>query len=242
MTCEIAGTLVEALLDGELDAARQAEVREHLNGCEACAAELARVNQLREEMREYLPAYRAPEELRRRVLGALPKPKSRSFFQWRWLAAPAFAALVCSLALNIFFAVRGGRGADSLAQEVFAEHVRSTLGSRLIDVESSDRHTVKPWFVGKLDFSPEVKDLSVDGYPLAGGRVDYLGGRSVAALVFRRGGHVISVFEWPGSERESAGSWNGLNLRRWSKDGMSFWAVSDVNSDDLYRFEQIYRR
>lgn len=116
------------------------------------------------------------------------------------------------------------------------------MGGHLVDVVSSDRHTVKPWFSGKLDFSPTVKDLGPQGFPLSGGRVDYMDGRSVAALVFLHNRHVITLFTWPSSRSASdASTHNGYNTVEWTKDGMIYWAVSDLNRSDLQTFSNLYK-
>jgi anti-sigma factor RsiW len=144
---------------------------------------------------------------------------------------------MATLAWALVAIPRGPSGDEVVKQEVVSAHVRSLMAEHLTDVASSDRHTVKPWFNGKLDFSPEVKDLATDGYPLVGGRLDYVGGRGVVALVYRRGNHPINVFIWPepdvpdGADEES--SLRGYNVIRWRRSGMRYWAVSDLNLAEL---------
>jgi anti-sigma factor RsiW len=155
----------------------------------------------------------------------------------QWLFIPSLAALAASLLL--VFSPMQTR--TSLQEEVIAGHVRSLLVDHLTDVATSDQHTVKPWFNGKIDFSPPVVDLAPQGFPLVGGRVDYLDGRVVAALVYKRHGHLINVFVWPAPAAASRiSSRDGYNIENWSKDGLTFWAVSDTAADDLVRLREAF--
>ena len=246
MTCLSVRPLIEAHLDGELDANQQAHVREHLEGCPSCGATYAGLQRLQEDFRSPSLYFHAPDSLGERIASSLrelekPLPLPQAW-PWKWMAVAASIALMLSLGTNLFL-TRAYRTENQLmAREVLSGHIRSMLGTHLVDVVSSDRHTVKPWFSGKLDFSPTVKDLAGSGFPLAGGRVDYLDGRPVAALVFRRAQHVINLFTWP-SGRSSAieAAQSGFNVVTWTKDGMMYCAVSDLNLSDLRQFARLYQ-
>jgi len=249
MSCADMAALLHGMLDGELDAANAVQFERHIANCEACAAEYRRQKELRAAIRRPELFHRAPDHLRRAVeaaipSGAAPRAQSRPWWQrllsdWR-LGAGTSLALAASLALLI---VTSG-GNDSLQQELIAGHIRSLQASHLTDVATSDQHTVKPWFNGKLDVSPPVVDLADSGFPLAGGRLDYIDGRDAAVLVYRRHLHVINLFVWsdPGAPDTPprAFSHRGYNLIHWTRGEMSFWAVSDVNPADMNDFEKLY--
>jgi anti-sigma factor RsiW len=235
MTCS--RQWIDAYVDDELDASARWQVEQHLAGCEACAGLRAQIAARREQIRVAAPYYRAPDRLRKSVHTAL-RAEAAGPRRWPWLAVAA----TILLAAGLVWGVRRGRDRDLLAQEIVASHVRSTIGGRLVDVPSSDRHTVRPWFNGKLDFSPEVKDLAAEGFPLAGGRVDYVGGRTVAVLVYRRGNHDIDLYLWPSdSGGDSETQRNGFTVLHWTDAGMSAWAISDVAREELQRFRDLVR-
>ena len=190
-----------------------------------------------------LPYYKAPPELRNRVQAALRRSQARRPAQWRpvaWLTGIA-AALV--LASGGWFLGAQRRAADTELMAVLDGHLRSLTPGHLADVASTEQHTVKPWFAGKLDFSPPVVDLAVEGFPLVGARVDVAGGRNVAALVYSRRSHVINVFVRPLSAHERAlnreSARRGYNVVSWATGGMQFDAVSDLNAQELAQFRNL---
>jgi anti-sigma factor RsiW len=241
--------LIEAYMDQEIDASQRAALERHLAGCEECAATYARLLDQKADFRAAAPYYTAPPELHQSVRHALNRlvaekaARPRREVPWRDWAIAASVLLVVSSVAN-FIQFRSRPAESNLAVSVFADHVRSLLGAGLVDVASSDQHTVKPWFAGKLDFSPVVKDLAANGFPLAGGRIEYLAGRRVAALVYRRRQHVINLFTWPAASRstgETAIALNGYNLVHWTGGSMTYWAVSDVSVSELETFRNLFR-
>ena len=239
---------LDTYLDGELPAMETASLEAHLASCAACGRFRHRRLALRQAIAGQLPRFQAPEALPGRVRAALRElsgsrrahPAAASP-AWRWLVLAASLAVV---------AVGGWRlgtnhtAAERLADEVFASHVRSLMPGHLTDVLSSDQHTVKPWFNGKLDFSPPVYDFSGRGYPLLGGRLDYVNGRPVAALVYGRRQHVINVFVWPvrGPERGATGlGRQGYHLLHWATPEYAYWAASDLGLRELHDFARLLK-
>ena len=231
--------LLDAYLDGELDLVRSLEMERHLSECQVCSAALRSHRALRSALAQPSLYYEGPKGLENRVrteLRKAPKDAQSGAGGWRWRAVAASLPVIATLAWALVAIPRAPSDVEPVNQEVVSAHVRSLMAEHLTDVASSDRHTVKPWFNGKLDFSPEVKDLAGDGYPLVGGRLDYIGGRGVAALVYHRGNHPINVFVWPedasgGGDGEA--SVRGYNVIRWRRSGMRYWAVSDLNLPEL---------
>ena len=238
MNCSL--DLLEAYLDEELDAAQHSAVQEHLASCASCSDKYARLLRQKENIRRSAPYYNAPSGLRQSVRAVLRDAEKEAGGRrepyWRWAAIAASILLVASVAWNIV-QLRPRAMEDRIAENIFADHIRSLIGTHLMDVVSTDQHTVKPWFAGKLDFSPIVRDLDAEGFPLAGGRIEYISGRRVAALVYYRRKHVINVFTWPAAGEagpdETLISRNGYNLLHWTSGSMTYWAVSDVSATDL---------
>jgi anti-sigma factor RsiW len=172
-------------------------------------------------------------------------PRRRQPRMWRWLQSIALFGAGAATAWGVALSLLVVPAQELMSEAVTSSHVRSLMGSHLADVHSSDRHTVKPWFAGKLDFSPPVIDLAAEGLPLAGGRLDYLDGRAVAALVYTSGSHVINLFVWPASGDRTVApelvTRRGYNLVHWTQAGMQAWAVSDVNAAQLHVFAGLVR-
>jgi anti-sigma factor RsiW len=260
MQCERARELLSPYLDGELSAEERRAVAAHVEGCRSCAAQaedFRRIGRtLAEAGREPAPkalAQRVRANLAREAEGeegrvASPLVKSTAgrpaFAMHGLMRRAAVIAAACVLsALATWWIVGTAGEASRLEQEVLAAHVRSLLQDSPIQVASSDAHTVKPWFAGRIDFSPEVKDLAADGFPLLGGRLDFVGGRRVGAVVYKRRLHTVNVFMWPSAGPGDAAprlvARNGYNLLTWSHRGVDYWAVSDLNAGDLRQLQNL---
>jgi anti-sigma factor RsiW len=238
---------LDAYVDGELDAADARELEAHLAGCAECAKIRNERLELRAAIARGAPALRAPDALRGRVRSALETAartraphRSRLGRMWRPLALAASLAIVAVGSWNLS---RRQATGEMVADAVLASHIRSLMPGHLTDVLSSDQHTVKPWFNGKLDFSPPVHDFAARGYPLVGGRLDYIDGHAVAALAYGRRQHVINVFLWPATRGACGGpparDRQGYHLRHWTTPDYVYWVVSDLGAAELDDFVRL---
>ncbi len=243
MNCTEARAFLGALLDDELDAKNGAEMRAHLAQCAACAKEYRALEDLRAGLRRAGMAYEAPESLRRRISRTITVPAESNWRQTagRWVMRAGWPVAAAACALLVIDTAGRSTG---FRDEVVAAHVRSLLAGHLSDVASSDHHTVKPWFAGKIDFSPPVPDLSSAGYSLVGGRLDYLDHQVVAAVVYRKRDHFINVLVRPpparGASLPRASTYHGYTLRAWQELGLEFVAVSDLDAAELEAFQHAY--
>jgi anti-sigma factor RsiW len=240
MTCDEAEILLHALIDGELDAGHARAVEDHIAGCPRCAAQLRAYREMSKAVAGADVRYKAPLELRRRIEASLPQPKQapnrrallRGFAMGSAVSAIAATGLVAII-------LRSDDEAR-IESEVVSAHLRSLQAGHLTDVVSTDQHTVKPWFNGKLDVAPPVIDLTAQGFTLIGGRLDYVDTRPIGAIVYRRRAHVINLFvaQTASAERRTAKieTIQGFNIRRWSERGLNYWAVSDLAADELAEF------
>jgi anti-sigma factor RsiW len=235
VSCEAIEQDLDAYVDRELDVEAAQAVRAHLAGCAGCRSRVAE-RQALARLVHAAPYYLAPDRLRARVTAQAARSRLRSGLM-KWAAA---AALVVAVGGGFRLWQTPTASQDSIAEAVVEGHVRSLMADHVFDVESTDRHTVKPWFLGKLDFAPPVADLASAGFALVGGRLDYLDGRAVAALVYRRRQHTINLFVSPAADGRSSPvesrTIRGFHVHHWIRDGMTFWAVSDLNDGELTQF------
>ena len=239
MTCDEADVMLHALIDDELDAGHAREIEAHAQNCTRCAAQLAAYRDLRHSLQVGNLGYPAPASLRRTIDRAVPSAamtNRRTLLKGFALGSLVSAAAAASVALVI---VRDDRD-QRIVGEAISAHLRSLQADHLTDVLSSDQHTVKPWFNGRIDLAPPVIDLTGRGFTLVGGRLDFIDGKPVAAIVYRRRVHVINLFVaqglgtiLPAPRTESV---QGFNIRRWSEGGLNLLAISDLNPEELEEF------
>ncbi|MBV9490851.1 MAG: anti-sigma factor [Verrucomicrobia bacterium] len=255
MNCEECQDFLEAYLDNELDAAATILVERHLRDCAGCRERLGVRQGLSALLKDPQLRFEVPDSLRTKVLAALPapvptdvKPRPQTKLIHPWFAFPLGLAAAVMLVFGAVTLSQNGNFSGSrertLARQVVSSHIRSLLASHLLDVPSTDQHTVKPWFAGKLKFSPPVQDFAERGFSLTGGRLDYIDGHEVAAVIYHRRQHVINLFIWPVAAGRTGApvrsfSEDGYNVVHWDRDGFSFWAVSDVRLEDLQAFADL---
>jgi mycothiol system anti-sigma-R factor len=270
MNCEQATELMDGYLDGELDPITSQAIEQHLRDCHNCEQAYKAHTALTHVISRGAPYYKAPRELRERIRSSLrekiaeqparaaapdarpqsaakqPEPRSILFgTSWNWLALAAAIVFAAIIAWTLLPGLQRSDAEQFLATQLIASHVRSLMANHLSDVASSDQHTVKPWLDAKLDFAPPVVDLTNAGFPLIGGRLDYLDDRPVAALIYQRRKHFINLFVWPASDasRRTAPkeiSHQGYHLLHWVEGDFNYWAVSDVNKEDLQNFQHLF--
>jgi len=252
VSCELTQSVLHGYIDGELDAARAADFERHLISCPQCTSALEAQEALRSSIQQAALYERAPAPLRSKLRDQFYPPASVSVVpvrvglrssNWRWLGVAAIFFLAAIFGWRLIPSLGGNRGETELASAIVDAHLRSLQPGHLVDVVSTDQHTVKPWFDGKVDFAPPVRDLAADGFPLQGGRLDVVKGHQVAVLVYGRRKHVINVFIWPATEPDTrlrSGSQLGYNWVDWRKGGMEICAVSDVSSSDLDALRKLF--
>jgi len=271
MNCQEIADLMDGYLDGELDALTSQKIEQHLQNCRKCEEAYEVETAMAHAISQAAPYYKAPLELRERIhvslreaIGATPsrgaagedplpvrRPEAMRrgvFFDmpWNWLALAAVIAVAAIVASSFLSKVRQPGADQFLATQLIASHIRSLMANHLTDVASSDQHTVKPWLDLKLDFAAPVVDLSGDGFPLIGGRLDYLDNHSVAALVYQRRKHFINLFIWPttpaDSKEQKMVEREGYHLVHWADGDFTYWAISDVSVGDLQNFQRLFEK
>jgi anti-sigma factor RsiW len=267
MRCEEAIKLIDGYLDGQLDPITNETIEQHLRECHNCNQAYQTHASLIRAIGNATPYYKAPAGLRERIQSSLREevaerpmrnvardsqvlfrrrqPDLRTILlgtPWNWLGLAAAIIFAAIIALNFVPRLQRPEPDQFLATQLIASHVRSLMANHLTDVASSDQHTVKPWLDTKVDFAPPVVDLSSEGFPLVGGRLDYLDQRPVVALIYQRRQHFINLFVWPaetGAARTmKTMSRQGYQLLHWADSDFNYWAVSDVNANDLQTFKQ----
>jgi anti-sigma factor RsiW len=256
MNCRECHDFIDPYIDSELDVAAAILVKHHLRDCLQCQQLLESRKALHVLLNNPQLQFEVPDSLPRKIQSALPAvtPSARHRSGGRpvipWFTVPFALAAALAVVFGLLFLNQRGvldrAGGNALVEEVISSHVRSLLATHLLDVPSTDQHTVKPWFNGKLKFSPPVQDFTAQGFRLIGGRLDYINGREVAALVYQRNKHIINLFITPSESGRAAGvqsfAKDGYNVLHWDRDGFEFWAVSEVNAGDLGAFADLEMR
>ena len=248
MQCQESKKILDAYVDNEVDLMQSVALEEHLAGCTDCSQMLEGRRALKDSIHNADLRYAAPPELLKSVRKSLRMPEEKtSVPKWQWfrMASLGFASAtaVCALIVAIAWFALHTPADQKMAQLLVDNHVRSMMASHLVDIPSSDQHVVKPWFNGKLTFSPKVTDFKDKGFPLDGGRLDYVDNESAAALVYKRNQHIINIFEYPGGGSSSSKVFQerGYNIVHWTNEGMQYWVVSDLNLPELQQFVELMK-
>ncbi|MEC5215461.1 anti-sigma factor RsiW [Actimicrobium sp. GrIS 1.19] len=248
MDCNQARELISASIDDGLDATTATDLSLHLAGCDGCSRLHEQLQDVHVAINMHAQRYPAPAHLRQRILGTLSEqppdaPRARRTMPWAWISFAFGAVSSTAFAVMLMLYLLVPPAAERLDQEIVASHFRSLMPDHLADVTSTDPHTVKPWFNGKLDYSPPVYNLAQVGFTLIGGRMDYIDQRPVSALVYQREKHVINLYVWPARTNRNSTptltSRQGFQLVRWIRDGMQYRAISDLNGPELMQFERL---
>lgn len=251
MTAETSGMLLQAFLDGELDAASTIELEARLKASTALRQKLARLSALQISIQSHATRFTTPSGLRQNLFAPLPviQPSVVPIGVPRWWRGLAIGTSIAALAIvvaSLGFIFTARDKSSALVEEVVSAHVRSLLADHLTDLASKERHQVKPWLSNRLDFAPPVLDLANEGFSLVGGRLDYLGGKPAAALVYSYRQHIINVFVWPSAPSDDrsihTSTHRGYNTAQFASDGMGYWAVSDLNPHDLDKLARLFQR
>jgi anti-sigma factor RsiW len=239
--CRDAQTLIESYVDGELDVVHTVEIEQHLGDCLICLPIHQDTLELRSRIREEVPYFRASPDLQQRIRAIAREKRaetSRSLVPlWAWSGAIAAGVLFAVITVGPVRMASESSREQMITQEIVADHLRSLMANHLTDIASTDQHNVKPWFNGKLGFAPPVNDFAGEGFPLIGGRLDYLDGRPVAALVYQRRLHPINLFVWTAPEKyadkATQQTRQGYSILFWTRDGMTYCAISDLTVDEM---------
>lgn len=247
MDCNESQSLMTAYIDGELEPSSVILLRTHLDTCAECTEAYRQMRGVQETVKTHAAYHAAPSHLQHRIRAALPRPAPRAKkfanLPWTWINFGVAAACSVAFAVSLSLYLSVPSLQDRIEDEVVASHARSLMVAHLSDVISTDQHTVKPWFSGKLDFSPTVYDFAQQGFSLVGGRLDYLDHRPVAAMAYRHRLHVLNLFVWPQTAHNDTpqitASRQGYQLIHWSQSGMCYWLISDMNAQELTEFKHL---
>lgn len=246
MECNEIQSVIDGYYDGELDLFKSLEIEQHIKSCEKCSAILNNYKIIHNSLRDNSFYYTVPSELKDRLMPGKRKTENKKFFgidrilNWRNTSF----ALIILLLISLILLINPGRnsGGRELIAQLVNSHLRSLVNDNLTDVLSSDKHTVKPWFNGKINFSPPVYDLRSKGFPLAGGRIDYINNKQAAVLVYNYNKHIINLYisvnDIAANSDHEIFSRSGYNIIHWIKNGMDYWVISDLNLDELKIFNE----